>query len=130
MTVKEAKTYLLSVRRAKQEAARYDALKRQARDLACAVTASPEPGSLGGDLFARYAQYSAMLDERVSELYDRQTEVASLIARVQDSRYRELLLGYYVQGLTWERVADDMGYSLRHVLEMHGDALLTVARML
>lgn len=110
---------------------RYQALKRQALDLACSVTAQPDKlavvGGKGGDVFARYVQYTAMLDEKISELYDLQNEVTCTIARIPDRRYRELLLGYYVEGLTWEQVAVEMGYSYQNVVQfLHPKALAQV----
>ncbi len=135
MTSKQAKEYLLRVRRAKREVQRYQALKAQARDLACSTTAPPDKlsviGGKGGDVFARYAQYAATLDEKISDLYDLQNEVTCTIARVPDSRYRELLLGYYVEGLTWEQTAVEMGYSYQNVVQfLHPKALAQVGEIL
>lgn len=135
MTSKQAKEYLLQVRRAKREVQRYQALKAQARDLACSSTAPPDKlsviGGKGGDVFARYAQYAATLDEKISDLYDLQNEVTCTIARVPDSRYRELLLGYYVEGLTWEQTAVEMGYSYQNVVQfLHPKALAQVGEIL
>ena len=126
---------LLRVRRAKREVQRYQALKAQARDLACSTTAPPDKlsviGGKGGDVFARYAQYAATLDEKISDLYDLQNEVTCTIARVPDSRYRELLLGYYVEGLTWEQTAVEMGYSYQNVVQfLHPKALAQVGEIL
>ena len=134
-TSKQAKEYLLRVRRAKREVQRYQALKAQARDLACSSTAPPDKlsviGGKGGDVFARYAQYAATLDEKISDLYDLQNEVTCTIARVPDSRYRELLLGYYVEGLTWEQTAVEMGYSYQNVVQfLHPKALEQVGEIL
>ena len=127
--------FLLQVRRAKREVQRYQALKAQARDLACSSTAPPDKlsviGGKGGDVFARYAQYAATLDEKISDLYDLQNEVTCTIARVPDSRYRELLLGYYVEGLTWEQTAVEMGYSYQNVVQfLHPKALAQVGEIL
>ena len=135
MTSKQAKEYLLRVRRAKREVQRYQALKAQARDLACSSTAPPDKlsviGGKGGDVFARYAQYAATLDEKISDLYDLQNEVTCTIARVPDSRYRELLLAYYVEGLTWEQTAVEMGYSYQNVVQfLHPKALAQVGEIL
>ncbi|EOQ39624.1 hypothetical protein [Butyricicoccus pullicaecorum] len=135
MTSKQAKEYLLRVRRVKREVQRYQALKAQARDLACSSTAPPDKlsviGGKGGDVFARYAQYAATLDEKISDLYDLQNEVTCTIARVPDSRYRELLLGYYVEGLTWEQTAVEMGYSYQNVVQfLHPKALAQVGEIL
>ena len=135
MTIKEAKEYLLQIRRAKKEVQRYQALKQQALDLACSVTTQPDKlavvGGKGGDVFARYVQYTAMLDEKISELYDLQKEVTCAIARIPDRRYRELLLGYYVEGLTWEKVAVEMNYSYSQVVqELHPRALAAISQII
>lgn len=135
MTSKQAKEYLLRVRRAKREVQRYQALKAQARDLACSSTVPPDKlsviGGKGGDVFARYAQYAATLDEKISDLYDLQNEVTCTIARVSDSRYRELLLGYYVEGLTWERTAEEIHYSYSQTVKyLHPRALAAVSKIM
>ena len=133
-TVREAKEYLLRVRRAKKEVQRYQALKQQACDLACSATAPTDKlmvsGGKGGDIFACYAQYSATLNERISELFDLQNEVTRAIARVSDSRYRELLLGYYVEGMTWEQVACQMDYCYMQVCRLHGQALEAIKNIM
>ena len=72
MTSKQAKEYLLRVRRAKREVQRYRALKARARrDLACSTTAPPDKLSSDrrrqGACSPRYAQYAATLDEKISE---------------------------------------------------------------
>lgn len=134
MTTKEAKEYLLQIRRARKELQRYQALKRQALDLACSVTTQPDKlavvGGKGGDVFARYVQYTAMLDEKISELYDLQNEVTCTIARIPDTRYRELLLGYYVEGLTWEQVAIQMSIDYRWLMRLHKRALTEMTKLL
>jgi len=135
LTAKEAKEYLLCVRRAKYEVQRYQALKQKAKDLACSSTSRPDKlaviGGKGGDVFARYVQYAATLDEKISDLYDLQNEVTCTIARVPDSRYRELLLAYYVEGLTWEQTAVEMGYSYQNVVQfLHPKALAQVGEIL
>ena len=58
-------------------------------------------------------------------------EMGCTIARVPDSRYRELLLGYYVEGLTWEQTAVEMGYSYQNVVQfLHPKALAQVGEIL
>ena len=137
MTSKQVKEYLLRVRRAKREVQRYQALKAQARDLACSSTAPPDKlsviGGKGGDVFARYAQYAATLDEKISDLFKLQEEVTCTINSIPDnpdSRYRELLLAYYVEGLTWEQTACKIHFSWRQVMRMRGEALREVAEIM
>ena len=134
MTTKEAKEYLLQIRGAKKEVQCYQALKQQAFELACSVTAQPDKlavvGGKGGDVFAQYVQYTAMLDEKVNELYDLQNEVTCTIARIPERRHRELLLSYYVEGLTLEQVAIRTGYSWRQIERLHADALKFIASIM
>ena len=48
------------------------------------------------------------------------------IQAVDDARMRELLELYYLDGYTWERVAERMELTERWVLILHGRALLKV----
>lgn len=135
MTAKEAKEYLLCVRRAKYEVQRYQALKQKAKDLACSSTSRPDKlaviGGKGGDVLANYVEYAETLDEKISNLYSIQNKVTCMIASVSDSRYRELLLGYYVEELTWEEVAVAMHYSYSQVVqELHPRALEAISKIL
>lgn len=41
---------------------------------------------------------------------------------------RVLLRAYYVQGLTWEQVADLLHYTVRQIHRRHGRALLRLAK--
>lgn len=134
MTKQETKERLLGVRRAQAEAERYAALKRQAKDLACRATrpADQLPGGSGkgNDAFARYAQYADELDVRIAALLAARRTAVEEISRLSDSRYRELLLGYYVQGLTWERVAEEMGYTYQNVVQfLHPKALTAMSEV-
>ena len=40
-----------------------------------------------------------------------------------DLQERVILYGRYVNFYSWEKIAQDMGYSERHVLRLHGSAL-------
>lgn len=46
------------------------------------------------------------------------------IDRIDDSRLRDVLEYYYIDGMTWEQVAEAMGYAdTRFVFRLHGRAL-------
>lgn len=126
MTHNQIKEYLLRVRRAEHEAARYTALKQQAEHTAAAQDNDFMTG--GGpkqmEVFAHYAQYVDALDEKTAALLAARTQAVELIDRLSDGRYRELLLGHYVQGQTWEQVAEEMGYTYQNVVQfLHPKAL-------
>ena len=75
-------------------------------------------------LFVNYSQYSAELEQRISELEDYRAEMLRLISKIPDSTYRALLLAYYVNCKTWEQVAESVGYSEKQAQRKHGFALL------
>lgn len=83
------------------------------------------------------------LDKAVAELVDAQNraklEVDRLTALEQeivqtishtDEPYRTILYERYINGKTWEQVAVEMHYTYRRVIQLHGDALRTVAEIL
>jgi hypothetical protein len=69
-----------------------------------------------------------MLDNRIAMLWEEQTEALTVIGRVEDTRLRELLTNRYINGLTWEKVAEEMHYSYKHVTHcLHPKALRAAA---
>ena len=63
------------------------------------------------------------VNARIGEMCQLKRTVMGMIDAVEDSRYREVLDCYYLKGMTWEEVADAMGYSLRQVFRLHRAAL-------
>ena len=63
-----------------------------------------------------YAQYTA---ESMQVL----REITEIIQRVSDDRLQTLLILRYVDGLTWEAIADEMAYEVRQIYRLHGTAL-------
>jgi hypothetical protein len=69
-----------------------------------------------------------------SKLYDLlnkklkiKAEVSDKIYKVKDSKYTQLyqsiLFDRYIRCIEWEKMADEMGYSVRRIYELHGNAL-------
>lgn len=79
-------------------------------------------------LFVSYSQYSAELEQRISELEEYQSEMLKLINNIPNSTYRALLLAYYVNCKTWDEVAEALNYSVRAIQQKHGLALLECER--
>ena len=70
------------------------------------------------------------IDEMASRLGDQQREanqerrrIEDAISTVPDGRLRLLLEYKYIEGMTWERIADKMDKSYQWVCELHGRAL-------
>ena len=67
-----------------------------------------------------------IVNARVREMCKVKRLAMEAIEAVEEMRYREVLELYYLDGFTWEQVAQQMGYDVRHVTRLHGKALQRV----
>lgn len=63
------------------------------------------------------------------ELIDKRNQAKTLIDKVDDESIRCVLYRYYILGQTWELIAVDMGYAIRHVYRLHGAGLQFLEKM-
>lgn len=83
------------------------------------------------DLMAKMADLSTDIDQATITLMDLQKEAVALISRLDDNRYRTLLMLKYVNGRSWGYIAEHMGYQDdRWVRRMHGHALIEIEKLL
>lgn len=68
-------------------------------------------------------EFEREIDEDLKKL----SKIQAYIAKVDHLDYRQLLELRYVDGFTWERIAEKMGYTERHVYRLHGWALQDVS---
>ena len=66
------------------------------------------------------------VNARVREMCAVKRQAMEAIDRVEEARLREVLELYYIDGFTWEQVAERMGYEVRQIYRFHGMALLRV----
>ena len=132
MSSAEKKTWLnryclagLAVQRLTEEIARWEAQ-------AVALTAryGEASGSSGEDSLQRAVEKMLELrDELAAELRRQLTirrEIEEAIRALEDERLRELLRLRYLEGLTWERVAERMECSQQWIHKLHYDATAQV----
>ena len=87
------------------------------------VSTTPDPHK-----FDRLAHLSVQIDREKARLEQTKAEILETIYKLDEPRYREILLLYYVQGLTWEQVAGELHYGKRHATRLHGFALDAVRK--
>lgn len=85
----------------------------------------------GGDAdWTKTADKLILLEQRVNarvrEMCALKHAAMDAIDAVAEARLREVLELYYLDGFTWEQVAEQMDMSDRHVKRLHGIALLRV----
>ena len=92
---------------------------------------SPTPG--GGESGSAIERPMDKVDElerkitqAIDELADIRMEIEDVLGQLEDDTLRELMEHRYIDGLTWEQVAEKMHYSWRHTCRLHGEALAKI----
>lgn len=69
------------------------------------------------------------IDKLIDKYIDMKQQVISLIEQLPSKEYGTLHR-YYIQGMTWEQVADDMGYSIMQIFRFRKKALKNLQMLL
>lgn len=72
------------------------------------------------------ADLDLFIRQRVSQSMSIRLEITEAIEELEDWRHRDILTYRYINGFTWEQVADIIHMSVRHVTRLHGDALVAI----
>ena len=94
------------------KAVKYDAMPR----------GGAGPSDPTAELAARHIALQDDYARTVEKLTEQMTEIERAIEPLAPTE-RTLIRLHYFQGLTWEEVAVEMGYTWRHVHRLHGKAL-------
>lgn len=127
----DKKRWLSQYREVVAETERLTQEKEEWRSIAEKVTPtySFEPKSLGesSGRIATAAEHLVEIDTEIEKQICKRVElrlaIASAIHSVPSEKMRYLLERRYIDGMTWERIAVDMGYSCMQIWRMHGEAL-------
>ena len=91
------------------------------------ITGMPRRGSSDWTQTAdRLIELEQAVNARTRELVRWKLAAIDAIRQVEEPRLAEVLELYYIDGFTWEQVAERMGLDLRWVYRLHGKALLRV----
>jgi DNA-directed RNA polymerase specialized sigma subunit len=74
----------------------------------------------------RVIELERRLQAQISEMCRQKQAAIEAIDRVEEARLREVLELYYLDGYTWEQVAERMTLDKRWVYRLHGKALMCV----
>ena len=92
-----------------------------------AVTGMPRGGSGDWTQTAdRLIELEQAVNARTREMVRWKLAAIDAIRAVEDDRLSEVLELYYIDGFTWDQVAERMGITERWALILHGRALLAV----
>ncbi len=75
------------------------------------------------DAVAKIIDLQAEINGDIDRLVDLKREMVTLIKAVNNIEYQTLLELRYLCFYTWEQIAVDMGYNVRHVYRIHDEAV-------
>ena len=130
MTSREKKEMLSKYRAAVREVERLELeisrWRSKAEKMSAEIHLAPAGGGNGRSMenaIAKIESLTAKLWDQRAEMVELRNRIGDAISAVSDDRLKDLLRLRYIEGLTLERIAEDMNYSFRQVTRMHGQAL-------
>lgn len=87
------------------------------------IQSSPDPDRMAG-MLARIEEKEKEIRRRIDDLIDFRSKCVEMINGLQDDGLIAVLYKRYIEFRSWEQIAEDLGYSVRHVLRLHGEALI------
>jgi len=79
------------------------------------------------DAVVKIVDLQAEINRDIDRLVDLKREMVRLIKAVDNTEYQTLLELRYLCFKTWEQIAVDMGYNVRHVYRLHDEAVENIA---
>lgn len=78
------------------------------------------------ETIAKIIDLQAEINRDIDRLVDLKQEITATIKAVGNNEYQTILEKRYLCFLSWEKIAVDMGYSIRNVQILHSKALASV----
>ncbi len=76
---------------------------------------------------AKAADMQAELEGDIDRLIELQKEIVDVINTVSNTKYRDLLIMRYIEGLKWEEISEQFHFKdARQIYRLHGYALLCI----
>lgn len=127
MTNSEKKRILWSyIRIKKQIKAEYDELDEMVTLIKSpsldGMPSAPNPTDLS-DFVVRKEAILSRISNNLSRMEAALKEINDALDRMTNENERTVLILRYKKGMTFEKVAEEMDYTWRHILNIHGNAL-------
>lgn len=131
----KAKDYMMQIRRMDDRIKALELSAKSALDRATGTTTAYDKlpidrSHVNPRLEENYAELMEHIRWEKAELMRVQEDVTATISKIKRNEYATLLLNYYVLGWTFEQCAVQMHFSYRHIVRIHGEALMEVQRII
>jgi hypothetical protein len=86
------------------------------------VQSSPDFDKMTGKV-AKIIEMENKIDSLIDVYVDKKNVIVSQIDSMENETYYEILFARYIEKKTFEKIADEMSYSWRQIIRLHGRAL-------
>lgn len=76
-------------------------------------------------ILEKIVDYEADINRYIDELVDLKQEASAIIQQIPELDQRAILTGRYVNEMPWDKLANEMSYSVQHLYRIHEKALLS-----
>lgn len=125
-----AKEFLSQYRKLKFDCMRHEADYRDLMsvlDIASvdysAVKVQTSPHDHFADTIVKAESHLESLRANITRLYRIREQILAVIEKIPDSRYKTVLIERYINGMTFDEIADTIGRTRRTAERIHGEAL-------
>lgn len=133
-----AKAFLSEYGHAKERVARLEAQIQEIEDHMTSLTqelsadkvqTTPKPDKIG-EAVSKLSDKKLELVDAKLDAVNKMLEVEDALKQIKDERYYRLLWLRYISLWRWQDIADELCYSYRGVLKVHGRALEEVNKLI
>lgn len=96
-------------------------------------TISDMPGGSGNlhkmeNIICKIVDLENNINDDISSLVDLKVEITKLITGIENKEHQTLLELRYLCYKTWEQIAVEMGYNVRHIYRLHESAVAQISK--
>ena len=93
------------------------------------VSRTRNPDTMG-DTIMKIIEMQDEINSLIDSYIDRKAYFSKIIDSLPKPEWISVLYGHYYHGKSFQKLADEMGYTRRNVCYIHGDALVAVEKMM
>lgn len=83
-----------------------------------------------GDTIAKIADMQDEINNLIDLYVDKKAYFSRIIDSLQNPMQIRVLYGHYFHGKSFQKIADELGYTRRNICYIHGDALVAVEKII
>ena len=104
----------------------------QLKNLACSISVSSDSDRVQtssdqdplGNAVAKIVDLENEVNDCIDQFSEKRRKIITQIDSIENQMQYQVLFSRYIERKTFEKIADDNGYSVRQILRIHGEALV------